>query len=406
MSGTSDKAAQKARQFWRRCNRDPAFASLLEDVLVERTTGRALLIATTELFSNWQAAGPHFQQQFQSRGLPYLSHSHRALRRGFEEVATLQGAAMSRTQRSAARLTPDVQTSAGEELRDQLVLATLRTIQKHDGLRGLVNDRAPVAPHGLSTGQRTVLAGIQGNTAANGSQTITVTDATHFTLNGSSGNGNYVGATGTCSGGGMAYYDAYTAQAAQTTLGRSLASFYTQDDDPTVNGSADANFLADLIKSHIDSIRTTVLAAYSSAKFELLWPYDVNFATCYYTPDVPYPQGGRLNRAVNLPSQYLAQAGSGLDRLKMEALSWGSTYRNFANAQAAIAFPVTAPASWPMTATAYLVPWFNGRCPWVMEFLYAARQSLPLTCFWAVDHLCLLDWPLLLPKDTARRSFL
>jgi hypothetical protein len=42
----------------------------------------------------------------------------------------------------------------------------------------------------------------------------------------------------------------------------------------------------------------------------------------YYTPDIPYPQGGRLNRAVNLPSQYLTQSGSGLDRLKMEALSW------------------------------------------------------------------------------------
>jgi hypothetical protein len=70
----------------------------------------------------------------------------------------------------------------------------------------------------------------------------------------------------------MAYYDSYTAQAAQTALGRSLAAFYTQDDDPTVNGSADANFLARLIKTHIDSIRTTVLAAYSGAKFKLLWP--------------------------------------------------------------------------------------------------------------------------------------
>jgi hypothetical protein len=73
-----------------------------------------------------------------------------------------------------------------------------------------------VSPHGLSTGQRAILAGIQGNTAANGDQTINVTDTTHFTLNGSSGNGNCVGGTGTCSGGGMAYYDAYTAQAAQT----------------------------------------------------------------------------------------------------------------------------------------------------------------------------------------------
>lgn len=121
----------------------------------------------------------------------------------------------------------------------------------------------------------------------------------------------------------MAYYDAYTAQAAQTALGRSLAAFYTEDDDPTVNGSADANFFASLIKTHIDSIRTTVLAAYAGAKFELLRPYDVNFSTCHYTPDVPYRQSGRLNRAVNLPSQYLTQSGSGLDRLKMESLSWG-----------------------------------------------------------------------------------
>jgi hypothetical protein len=125
-----------------------------------------------------------------------------------------------------------------------------------------------------------------------------------------------------------------------------------------------------------------VLAAYSRAKFEPLWPYDVNFATCYYTPDVPYPQGGRLNRAVNLPSQYLAQSGSGFDRLKMEALSWGSTYRNFANAQAAIGFPVTTPASWPVTATAYLVPWFNGgvpvdeRTPSGVESVHSPRMLL------------------------------
>jgi hypothetical protein len=98
----------------------------------------------------------------------------------------------------------------------------------------------------------------------------------------SSGNGNYVGGTGTCSG-GTAYYDAYTTQATNTALGSSLAAFHTQDDDPIINGSAGATFLASMIKTFIDSIRTTVLAAYSGAKFEPLWPYDVNFSTCYYT---------------------------------------------------------------------------------------------------------------------------
>jgi hypothetical protein len=81
----------------------------------------------------------------------------------------------------------------------------------------------------------------------------------------------------------------------------------------------------------------------------------------------------------------------------MEALSWGSTYRNFTNARAAIAFPVTAPAGWPLAATAYLVPWFNGGCPWTTEYLCTLSQQVPLICLWAIDHFCLFSWPLPLP---------
>ena len=45
----------------------------------------------------------------------------------------------------------------------------------------------------LVTGDRVVISGATGNTAANGSFTVTVTSATTFTLNGSTGNGNYTG---------------------------------------------------------------------------------------------------------------------------------------------------------------------------------------------------------------------
>lgn len=45
------------------------------------------------------------------------------------------------------------------------------------------------APHGYQTGQQVSITGVLGNTAANGTFTITVTDATTFTLNGSTGNG-------------------------------------------------------------------------------------------------------------------------------------------------------------------------------------------------------------------------
>ena len=47
--------------------------------------------------------------------------------------------------------------------------------------------------HGLTTGARVAVTEVGGNTAANGTWTVTVTSATTFTLNGSAGNGAYSG---------------------------------------------------------------------------------------------------------------------------------------------------------------------------------------------------------------------
>jgi len=58
-----------------------------------------------------------------------------------------------------------------------------------------------------------------------------------------------------------------------------------------------------------------------------------------------------------------------------------------------------------VTATAYLVPWFNGGCPWTTEYMSAINQSIPLVCFWAFDHFCLFSWPLPL-KEVGRVTFL
>jgi hypothetical protein len=45
--------------------------------------------------------------------------------------------------------------------------------------------------HNLSTGLPVTISGVSGNTAANGTWTITVIDSTHFTLNGTTGSGAY-----------------------------------------------------------------------------------------------------------------------------------------------------------------------------------------------------------------------
>ena len=254
--------------------------------------------------------------------------------------------------------------------------------------------------HGLSTGQRVVIAGGGGTLAIYGRQTITVTSATSFTVDGSTGGGSsgcgtYIGSWvggGTVSGGGMAYYDANQTAAATVALGRALGSFWTQDDDPTVSSSADANFLAARLKTHCDTIISTTKASYAGAKFEVLWPYDVNYASCYFTANLPYPQGGRMNRAVNLPSAWNTKAGSNLDRMKTEGLSWSAFYRDNTKAAETVLFPYTV-LSWSKSDTRCLIPWFNGGCHWPKEYLFCVSQGTPVVNFWAFDHAVLLSWP-------------
>jgi hypothetical protein len=75
---------------------------------------------------------------------------------------------------------------------------------------------------------------------------------------------------------GMAFHDADTQAAAQSALGRALATFHTPNDDPSVNSYADANFLRTRLYSYVAAIQSYVLSQCPSAIFELLWPMDVN----------------------------------------------------------------------------------------------------------------------------------
>ncbi len=258
-----------------------------------------------------------------------------------------------------------------------------------------------VTPHGMSDRDRVVISGVNGCTSANGTWTITYVDSTRFTIP-VAPNGVWDGAFGQVRGGSMAYYDLVTKTAAKAALGRDLYKFTCQNDDPTVNNGEDASFLAARLKAHIDAIRTAVLARYPNAQFEILYPNDVNNPVCLLGPGVQYAQGGRLNAAVNLPPQFLTQQSSGLNRFKLEALSWGATYLDMNRAQEAIVFALSSPMSWDPGDVAYLVPWFNGTCPWPREFALASSRGLQLINFWAYDHLSLMSWPLPLPTCLQR----
>ncbi len=267
---------------------------------------------------------------------------------------------------------------------------------------GYASETSPISigtatPHGLATGNSVVVTGVLGNTAANGAWTITATDTTHFTLNGSSGNGTYTGG-GTIAGGGMGYYDAQTMAAAQTALGRPLHVFNLPSDDPTVNGGADALFLRNRLRDHVSALVSDIRSAYANVICELLWPYDVNYPSEVGTPAT----GGQLNYYVNLPVEWQSQPTSGLDLVKVEALSFGSGYRNLDLAAQAIAlFPTFG---WPLGQLRYLVPVFGIACPWVRELGLALAAGITTNNLWAFDHVCLYN--LNVPEGSLeRRSF-
>ncbi len=242
--------------------------------------------------------------------------------------------------------------------------------------------------HNLSTGLQVVISGVQGNTAANGRFTITVTDSTHFTLNGTSGNGNYTGG-GTVLGGGMGYYDDETMAAATDALpdGRALHTFWTPNDDPTVNDSQDAVFLRNRLRDHVAALIADIRSVYPNTQCEVLWPYDVNYPS---PAPASYPQeGGQLNNFINLPVEWQSQSASGLNTMKVEALAFATSMRNLDLSREAIElFPGYG---WPVTALRYLVPVFGSACPWHRELALAKGAGITTNNLWAFDHVCLYN---------------
>ncbi len=252
------------------------------------------------------------------------------------------------------------------------------------------------AAHGLVNGQQVTVSGVGGNPGANGVWRVTVTDATHFTLDGSAGNGTYTGG-GSVTSQPMAFYDAETSAAAVAALGHSLYLFNGQNDDPAVNAGADATFLRNRLRDHVAALMSDIRSEYPAAICELLWPYDVN-----YPSPLADSLGGRLNYFVNLPVEWKTPETGGLDRIKVEALAFATGMRNLNLSREAIElFPGFG---WPVDRLRYLVPVFGSACPWVRELALARGAGLKTNNLWAFDHVCLYN--LQVPEgQLERRSF-
>ena len=186
---------------------------------------------------------------------------------------------------------------------------------------------------------------------------------------------------------GMAFYDDGTKTAALASLGRALYVFAGPDDNPGVNDGADASFLRRRLNAHCAAIRDHVRGAWPAAVFELLLPLDV----AYPSPVGRYGIGGRLNHYVSIPSEFPDPATAPFDALKIEALDFGASTHSLDLARWAMQWG-TGEALWPRVS--YLLPWFNGSCPWEAETVAALDAGIAGIVLFAFDHLCLFGWDL------------
>jgi hypothetical protein len=192
----------------------------------------------------------------------------------------------------------------------------------------------------------------------------------------------------------MAFYDAYTAERFCTAHGRALHTFLTANNDPSVNGHVDADFLRQTVKDHVDAFRSYVLATHPSAKFELLWPLDVND-----------PDTRQLNRYINLPIEWETKVGSGFDTFLIEGFQYAGIERNLNRVRWMAGYPFEVLA-WPRTDCRYLMGHFNAGWPWQRDYFAGKRSRVPMVKLWAYDHICLYGRALPLVSESRTHRWL
>lgn len=100
----------------------------------------------------------------------------------------------------------------------------------------------------------------------------------------------------------------------------------------------------------------------------------------------------RLNRYVNLPTEWETDAGSGLDFMLCEALSFGAVERNFDKARQAIQFFNTGGRTWPKSESRLPGSLAQRRLPVGAGVPVRVRRGPARVGFWANDHIHLMGW--------------
>jgi hypothetical protein len=181
----------------------------------------------------------------------------------------------------------------------------------------------------------------------------------------------------------MPFYDAWTLAEFEDRYSHALAPIFTNDVDP-LSYPDEVEFLADILGEFTDAVIAYVRATYPAARFEVLYPFDVN--------------GTAFNRAINFPDA--AWTPAALDCLKTEGLSLTFS-RNLAGSEQGIGMGETL--GFTSSQRAHLVGLGDSTAPWLKETRIAEGRKFESVVLFALDQFCLIGYELPFPV-TGRRS--
>lgn len=180
----------------------------------------------------------------------------------------------------------------------------------------------------------------------------------------------------------LPFYDAWTTAEFVARYAHAMAVFYNSSYDPA-DYPDEMEFLSDLIGEFTDEVIDHVRASFPAARFEVLYPYDVN--------------GNPFNYAFNFPQSHWTPGA--LDCLKTEGLSLTFT-RNLEASEAGI--EMGEPLGFGATQRAHLVGLGDSTAPWLKEMRIADGQGFESVVGFALDQFCLIGYAVPFPQSTRR----
>jgi hypothetical protein len=183
----------------------------------------------------------------------------------------------------------------------------------------------------------------------------------------------------------LPFYDAYTTSTFSATFGRPMHVFANSSESPT-SFPDEAQFLPGLIGTFTDQIMSFVRETHANARFETLYPPDVN--------DSP------LNKVINLPVQWTPAV---LDCFKTENFTFTGN-RNMNFARESIELPMQL--GFPPSKASHLIGIGDYTTPWMREARASRAAGMESVVLFALDQFCLIGYATPVEKSSRRCTFM